>query len=132
MLTRVKPACDPETELAVERAIGCAITVHKILGPGYAEGVYHDAFGLELDHHGISFERERPVPILYRGHVLKTHRLDIVIEGRVLVELKAVERLERIHHAQVVGYLRSSGLRVGLLMNFNSVLLKSAMRRIVV
>ncbi len=132
MLTRVKPACDPETELTIERAIGCALTVHKALGPGYAEGIYHDAYGLELDHNGISFERERPVPILYRGRVLRTHRLDLVIEGRVLVELKAVERLERIHHAQVVAYLHSSGLHVGLLMNFNSALLKSAIHRIVV
>lgn len=131
MLSRVAPACDPETELVIERAIGCALTVHKVLGPGYGEGIYHDAYGLELDYNGISFERERPVPVLYRGQVLRMHRLDLVIEGRVLVELKAVERLERIHHAQVVAYLRSSGLRVGLLMNFNSVLLKSAMQRIV-
>lgn len=132
MLTRVTPACDPQTELVIERTIGCAIAVHKALGPGYAEAIYQDAFGLELDHHGISFERERPVPILYRGHVLRTHRLDLVVEDRVLVELKAVERLERIHHAQVVGYLRSSGLRVGLLMNFNSEWLKSTLQRIVV
>lgn len=132
MLTRVTPACDPETELVIERAIGCAITVHKALGPGYAETIYHDAYALELDHNGISFDREYPVPVLYRGRLLRTHRLDLVIEGRVLVELKAVERLERIHHAQVLGYLRSSGLRVGLLMNFNSRWLKSAMHRIVV
>lgn len=132
MLTRVTPACDPETERTIERTIGCAIAVHKALGPGYLEGVYHDALGLELDYRHISFERERAVPILYRGQLLRTHRLDLVIERRLLVELKAVERLERIHHAQVVAYLRSSGLRVGLLMNFNSVMLKSAMRRIVV
>ena len=131
MLTRAKSALDGETEDLVDRVIGCALQVHRSLGPGYLEGVYHDAMAIELEVSGLSFEREVFTPIHCRGRVIRGHRLDLVVAARVVVELKAVEKLEPIHSSQVVPYLRASGLRAGLLMNFNTPVLKSALRRIV-
>jgi GxxExxY protein len=131
MLTRTTPALDAETEVLVERIIGCAITVHKTLGPGFLEAVYQDALAIELDEAGLTFLREVSVPLTYRGRALRAHRLDLVVDDRVLVELKAVERLDPVHHSQVVSYLKVSGLRVGLLMNFSQQSLKSGLRRLV-
>ncbi|MCC7178741.1 MAG: GxxExxY protein [Acidobacteria bacterium] len=131
MLVRVKPALDPEREQLVERTIGCALRVHQALGPGYVEAVYHDALAIELHEHGLPFKREFAVPVFYRGRLLRLHRIDLVVADTVIVEVKAVERLEPIHQAQVVSYLKASGLRVALLVNFNTPVLKLALRRIV-
>ena len=131
MLTRTRPVLDPETENLVARIIGCALHVHRSLGPGYLEAVYHDAMAVELKVCDLPFQRELFIPIRYREQVLRGHKLDLVVAGKVVVELKAVERLQPIHASQVVAYLRASGLRVGLLMNFNTPILKSALKRIV-
>lgn len=132
MITRVTSALDAETEDVVTRVIGCAIHVHSVLGPGFLETLYHDAMAIELEVRGLRFEREVFTPVRYRDRVLRGHRLDLVVAGRVVVELKAIDRLDAIHTSQVVAYLKASGLRVGLLMNFNTPVLKSALRRIVV
>jgi GxxExxY protein len=131
MLTRTTGVLDPETEELVEQTIGCAIVVHKTLGPGYLEAIYHDALAIELDEAGLAFEREVSVPLLYRGRPLRAYRLDLVVGGSVLVELKAVDRLDPVHFSQVISYLKASGLRVGLLMNFNRQKLTAELRRIV-
>lgn len=120
------------TECIVRETIGCAIEVHKRLGPGLLEGIYADALAIELDFRKLRFDREHEIAIRYRGHQLRSHRADLIVEGQVLVELKAVERLEPLFHAQVISYLRASGLRVGLLMNFNSRFLRDGLRRVVV
>lgn len=130
-MTRVRPALDAETERLVERTIGCAIEVHRVLGPGYLEGIYQDALAIELDYVGLAFEREVPITLTYRGRPLRGHRLDLVVGGRVLLELKSVEQLAPVHYAQVGSYLKAAGLRVGLLMNFNKPTLVSALKRIV-
>ncbi len=131
VLTRAKSDLSPELEGLVTRTIGCALRVHQALGPGYLEGLYHDAMSIELELEGLAFEREFATNVLYRGRPLRTQRLDLVVEGQIVVELKAVERLERVHQAQLLSYLKATGLRVGLLMNFHEEYLKTSLRRFV-
>ncbi len=131
MLTKVASVLSPETESFVSRTIGCAIRVHKELGPGYLEGIYHDAMGIELDADGLEFEREVAIHVLYRGTPLRLQRLDLVVERQIVVELKAVERLDRIHQMQLLSYMKATSIKVGLLMNFHSEFLPSTLRRFV-
>lgn len=131
MLTRVKSVLSPEADSFVSRTIGCAIRVHKELGPGYMEGLYHDAMGIELEAEGLQFDREVPINVLYRGRPLRLQRLDLVVEKQIVVELKAVERLDRVHQMQLLSYMKSAGAKVGLLMNFHSEFLPASLRRFV-
>jgi GxxExxY protein len=111
--------------------IGSAIEVHRVLGPGLLESVYEVALCHELKTRGFEVERQVLLPVLYKGLRLKTGiRLDLRVARRVLVEVKSVERLHEIHRAQVLTYLRLTGLRVGLLFNFNVEFLRNGMRRI--
>jgi GxxExxY protein len=119
---------DSEEEL-IRTAIACAIEVHRGLGPGLIENFYRRALCLEFESRGISFDTEHPVSVKYRGTTIGVHRLDFVVEKTIVLELKAVERLELVHTAQVISYLRASGLRAGLLLNFNAAPL--TIRRIV-
>lgn len=132
MLYKTPPSCSPEVEAIVERTIGCALRVHRALGPGYKESIYHDAFEVDARLEGLRCDRELVIRLRYRGELLRPHKLDLVVEGVVVVELKAVERLTRVHEAQLLSYLKAGGYRVGLLMNFNSDWLKSSLRRFVV
>ena len=128
----VKSPLDDATERLVTQIIGCALAVHRQLGPGLLESIYRRAIAIELAEEGCAFETEKPVPVMYRGQLLCQQRLDIVVEGAVLLEIKAVERLAPIHHAQVLSYLRiSRSLRIGLLMNFNTPALPHGLKRIV-
>lgn len=111
------------------QVIGAAIEVHRRLGPGFLESVYAKALRCELTARGVSWGAEVEVPVLYRGLVVGRHRLDLVVEGELLIELKAVARLEVIHFAQVRSYLAASGIRVGLLLNFEQTQL--TIRRVV-
>ena len=131
MLNRARPACSPEVEAIVTQTIGCAIGVHSALGPGYTELVYHDAMAVELNRAGLPFSREFGVPVYYRGQLLRTQYLDLVVAGVVVVELKAVERLARIHEMQLLSYMKTAHLKVGLLMNFHTEYLRSQLRRFV-
>lgn len=131
MLTRARSQMPEATERTVETVIGCAIEVHRRLGPGFLEGVYQDAMIIELDVAGLLARREVPVMLSYRGRPLREHRVDLIVEECVILELKAVDLLDRIHQAQLISYLRATGLRIGLLMNFNTEQLKSALRRVV-
>lgn len=121
----------PETEQVARELIRCAIAVHRELGPGFLEHIYRRALCLELKASGLTHETEKQITVSYRGHTVGVQRLDIVVEGKVLVELKAVAALDYVHKAQALSYLRASGLRLGLLINFNVALLKDGIRRIV-
>lgn len=114
------------------RIIGCAIAVHRVLGPGLLESAYLECLCYELTKAGIRFGREVPLPVVYREVRLDCgYRLDIVVEGEVLIELKAVDKIHPIHEAQILTYLRLSGIRKGLLINFNVSVLKSGVKRFV-
>jgi len=101
-----------------KRIIGAAIHVHRILGPGFLEDIYEHALAVELDARGLLIETQRYVPVLYRDVEVATHRLDLVVDERIIVELKAVRHLESIHFAQLRSYLNAAQLDVGLLLNF--------------
>jgi GxxExxY protein len=108
-----------EVEAAVRDVIGAGIAVHSALGPGFIEGVYDRALVIELHHRGRRAERQKAIEIRYRGELVCRHRLDLIVEGVIVVEVKAVRRLRPIQQAQLLSYLKASGCRVGLLMNFN-------------
>ena len=131
MLSRTTSNLPPDVDSLVYRIIGCALEVHTALGAGFVEAVYHRAMRIELRHQGIEFKTEHLVNVCYRGEVLLGHRLDLVVEDRVVVELKAVAKLEPIHTSQLVSYLRATGLRAGLLINFNSQWLRGSLKRVV-
>jgi GxxExxY protein len=113
-----------ETEEIGRRIIGCGITVHRILGPGFKEQIYERAFCLELDSLGIAFECEKKVSVRYKNWEIPGHKIDLLVEGRVIVELKSVSKLKQVHKRQVVSYLRAMNLRLGILINFNVDILK--------
>jgi GxxExxY protein len=113
----------------VHDTIGCCIAVHRELGPGLLEGIYARAICLELTSAGIAFEREKTFPVIYRGELLCQQRLDFVVGGHIVLEIKSVEHLAPLHHSQLLNYLRVSHLRVGLLMNFNVAVLQDGMKR---
>ena len=113
-----------------EKIIGCAIQVHKHLGPGLLESLCESALCLEFEVAGLRHQRQVAIPVRYRGQLIGEHRLDLIVEDTV-VELKSVERIEPIFEAQVLTYLRISGKKAGLLINFNSRLLTGGIQRFV-
>ena len=125
-------ALPAECEQTVSSCIDCAIRVHRELGPGFKERIYERAYCLELDSRQIPFECEKKILVRYREWSIPGQRIDLIVAERVLVEIKAVPRLRRIHRSQVISYLRTTGLRLGLLLNFNERLLKNGMQRIIV
>ena len=119
-------------DAASEAVIGAAIAVHRELGPGLLESAYSACLQYELLHRGIRFEAEKPIPVRYKDVQIDcAYRLDLLVEDSVVVELKSVDRLERLHDAQLLSYLRLTECHVGLLINFNVVLLKQGIRRLV-
>jgi len=115
-----------------ERVIGLAIEVHRSTGPGLLESVYEGCLCHELEQSGIAFERQVGIPVIYKGvRFDEGFRADILVDRQVVVEIKAVTNLLPAHDAQVLTYLRMSGLRVGLLFNFHAPLLKDGLRRFV-
>jgi GxxExxY protein len=119
----------PDVEAAVKTCIGAAITVHRELGPGFRELIYRRAYCLELDSRGLTFECEKPVLVKYRDWLIPGQRLDLVVADSVIIEIKSVPRLVRRHEGQVLSYLKSTGYRVGLLLNFNASLMRDGIRR---
>ena len=111
--------------------IGAAIEVHRQLGPGFLEGIYEEALCVELLEAGITFERQKEIGVVYKGRTIGKHRLDLLAGGDLIVELKTVEELADIHKAQVISYLKATGVSLGLLINFNVPVLKSGVQRIV-
>jgi GxxExxY protein len=120
---------EAELNRLTERIIGCAIEVHRQLGPGLLESVYESAMCIELDLAGLVYERQKVVPVVYKGHLIGEHRLDLLVEDTVVVELKSVERFDPVFQAQVLSYLKLTGKPVGLLLNFNTRLAKEGIHR---
>ena len=114
------------------QVIGAAIEVHKTIGPGLLEGIYEDCLCVELERRRIPFERQKGIKIEYKGVKLDSqYRLDLIVNGLVIVELKTVDELAPIHDAQVLTYLKLTGLKVGLLINFNVPVLKEGIKRLI-
>jgi GxxExxY protein len=128
---------EPELEELVainaitEKVIGCAIEVHKQLGPGLLEQTYEVAMCVELAAAGVTFVRQAAFPVIYKGAKIGEQRADLIVENAVVVELKSVDRYDPIFMAQVLTYLRCTGLRVGLLINFNNRVLHTGIRRFI-
>jgi GxxExxY protein len=121
----------PEEERVMRDVIGAAIAVHRTLGPGFLESIYRRAMCVELAARRLTFEVERPVAVEYRGVSIPGQRIDLIVEHKVIVELKAVTRFDNVHIGQVISYLKTTGLRGGLLINFRVPLLRRGLKRIV-
>jgi GxxExxY protein len=102
------------------RILGAAVDVHKALGPGFLESIYQRATEVALEHRGIPYQRQKEVCVFFEEATVGLQRPDLVVDAQIILELKAVKALEDIHFAQLRSYLRATGLRVGLLLNFNS------------
>lgn len=122
---------DKQLDDLASAVIGAAIEVHRVLGPGYLESVYEQALAVELELRRIAFEKQRPIGVEYKGHAVGEGRLDLLVAGRLVVELKAVDALAPIHTAQVMSYLKTLSLPLGLLINFNVPLLKHGIKRVI-
>ena len=114
-----------------ERVIGAAIEVHRIVGPGMTEDMYENALAMEFELRGIRYNRQVEIAVEYKGKAIGKTRLDFLVEGRLIVELKACERLTDVHRAQCICYLRATGQRVALLINFNVPVLKDGIKRVI-
>ncbi len=120
-----------ENELS-SKAIGAAITVHKALGPGLLESAYKECLFYELRKIGLTVEKEKPLPLVYEEVKLECgYRVDLLVENKLIIEIKAVEALNDVHLAQVLTYLKLSQCKLGLLINFNVVLLKDGIKRVI-
>ena len=129
-MLKVESDLPVETEDLATRVIGCCIDVHRALGPGLLEKIYARAVCIELDHAGIQYQREREIPVTYRGELLCQQRLDIVVADQIILEIKSVEHLNPVHRAQLTTYLRISKIRLGLLLNFNVAILQDGIKRV--
>lgn len=119
-------------ENAARASVDAALQVHKALGPGLLESAYEHCLAFEIARRGLEVQRQLALPIIYEGERLDAgYRLDLVIEGTVIIEIKSIDALAPIHDAQVLTYLKLSGLRVGLLMNFNVALFRQGLKRFV-
>ena len=120
-----------ENEIS-NKVIGAAIDIHKNLGPGLLESAYENALAYDLNNVGLDIKQQIPMPFIYKEIKLDVgYRLDLIIENKVIIEIKSVEQLAPVHFAQTLTYLKLSGLKLALLINFNTVLLKDGIHRIV-
>src|SRR5258708_3347097 len=124
------PPIPQDVEDMGHRVIGVAITVHRILGPGFKERIYERAFCLELEEQGLSYECEKRILVPYKRWRIEGYVLDLIVGGVVIVELKAIPRLAEVHRLQVLSYLKATGLRLGYVMNFNVEVLKHGIKRV--
>ncbi len=114
-----------------DKIIGAAIEVHRNMGPGLLESTYEECLEWELQQRQLSVSRQLAVPLMYKEKPLgSVYRLDLLVEKRVIVEVKAIDRLAPVHHAQMLSYLRHTGLRVGLILNFNTAILPDGIKRV--
>ncbi len=121
-----------EIDALSKQVVDCLFHVHKELGPGYTEQIYEDALVLEFESRNISYERQKLLRIFYKGRAIRTEfHLDIVVENKILLELKAVEAIHLVHQSQVYAYLKASGFLLGFLVNFNVPLIKDGIKRYV-
>lgn len=120
----MKPGTELEHEELTNKIIGCAIEVHKKLGPGFIESIYENAFIIELQKKGLQFEKQKEVTIQYDGVEVGRHRLDLIVDDTIVVELKAIRNIEDIHFVIVRSYLKALGKEHGLLINFSKKVLE--------
>ncbi|MBM3357138.1 MAG: GxxExxY protein [Betaproteobacteria bacterium] len=120
-----------EVDELARAVIGAALEVHRAPGPGYQEAIYEEALAFELAQIGVEFERERVFRVNYKEHVVGEGRIDFLVGGKLVVELKAIEKLQPVHKAQVISYLKATSCQLGLLIDFNESLLRSGVQRIV-
>jgi GxxExxY protein len=120
-----------ERDPLTEKIIGCAIDVHRSLGPGLLESTYESALCVEFQLSALNFQRQLIVPVIYKNQPTGDYRLDLVVEKAVVVEIKSVDRFDPIFETQLLTYLKITGLKRGLLLNFNSRLLKDGIKRLV-
>ena len=118
-------------ELLTQKIIGCAIEVHRQLGPGLLECIYGDAFAIEFGLQGIRFQQQLQLPVTYKGLPIGDYRIDLLVEDTVVVEIKSTERHDPLFEAQLLSYMKLGGYKVGLLINFNSVILTKGIKRFV-
>jgi GxxExxY protein len=119
-----------ETNEITRKIIGCAIEVHKHLGPGLLESAYEECMMFELKDSGLNVRSQKPIPIIYKENKLDYgYRIDILVEDSVLIELKSVETLNPVHEAQILTYMKFAGIKTGLLINFNVKMLRNGLRR---
>ena len=121
---------DPELNRITNAVIGAAIAVHRELGPGHVEAIYGRALAIEFAHRGIAFQKEFPITLSYRGQAVGNGRLDFLVEGRVILELKSIEAIGPVQRAQMLTYLRITHHRLGIILNFNVARLVDGIRRI--
>ena len=114
-----------------ESIIGCAIEVHRHLGPGLLESAYEAALCIELELAGLKYQRQVSIPALYKERTIGEYRIDLVVEDAVIVEIKSVDRFDPVFEAQVLTYLKVTGKKIGLLINFNSRFLKDGIKRFI-
>ncbi len=120
-----------EINRLTERIIGCAIEVHRVLGPGLLEQVYESAMCIEFEELGLRYIRQSRIPAYYKDRLLGDYKVDLIVEDLVIVEVKSVERMNPVFEAQLLTYLRLTGKRLGLLINFNSRLVKDGIKRLI-
>ena len=119
-----------EINQLTEKIIGCAIEVHKKLGPGLLESAYEECLSYELKSVGLAIERQVPIPVVYKDIKLECgYRIDVLVEKTVIIELKAIETLAPVHEAQILTYMKFANKTMGLLINFNVTLLKNGIKR---
>jgi GxxExxY protein len=120
---------DEESEHWATLAIGAFIEVHKALGPGHNESTYQNAMIHELELRNIPYQTQVPVEVIYRGRIVGAGRIDLLVGGKVILELKSVEQLTDVHRGQLLAYLAAAGLRLGLLLNFNVAMARDGIKR---
>lgn len=120
-----------DLERLVARVMDCAFVVHRELGPGFREKIYQRALGLELDSRGMKFELEKRIDVRFKDWRIPGQQIDLLVEEVVLVEAKVVPRLRHLHRSQVLSYLKTLDLRIGLLINFNVPVLKDGFKRVI-
>jgi len=120
-----------ECKEITEKIIGCAIEVHRNLGPGLLEQIYESALCIELELSGLKYKRQSTFPLIYKKRPIGEHRIDLIVDDAVVVEIKSVERFDPVFEAQLLTYLKITGKKVGLLINFNSKLLKQGIKRLI-
>jgi len=126
-----KPALKKYDDPLTQKIIGCAIEVHRQLGPGLLESLYEEALIVEFELQGLKFQRQVELPVHYKGKSIGQYRLDLLVEDTVVLEIKSVERHDPVFEAQLLTYMKLTGKKVGLLINFNSRLLKDGVKRFV-
>jgi GxxExxY protein len=129
---RIESPLPEDLEQLITRVIGAAIEVHRHLGPGFLESIYEQALCLELEEQNVRVERQKEIGVPYKRHILTGQRIDILVDGRLILELKAIESLLPLHEAQLISYVKAMHLKAGLLINFNVRQLRQGIKRIVV